>query len=364
VCGDPGGALALAPVLRALAAGGRAELHNYVYAEGISTLAARGVPARVLSGAPSANVVDDALKHGDVLVAATSVNAHNWEQLFVQRARHFDVPSLALLDFWTNYRARFADREDKLVAVPDVVAAMDERAAEGLRDAGLPASAIVVTGQPAHDELARLRSAMTPARRESLRRDVGAAADDLVVLFLSQPLRALRGLLEDMGYDEEQVLDLVVPAIERAAVVTGRRTTLLIRPHPREEMDTHLARSSPTVRIVVSREGDGREWALAADLVVGMYTALLVDACYLGAVTVSVQPGLVRPDPVPTNVAGLSTAIYAAPDVSPVIGRLLTESTRQTNTRPHLPRSEATTRVVDCIYSLVAARRATGHCTL
>lgn len=360
VAGDPGGANALTPVLRALEAEGRVRLNVYAYAEAVDSMARAGVQAHTLTGPPSTELLDDALAQGGAagLLAATSVNERNWERPFVRRARTLGVPALALLDFWTNYRARFVDR-DGTVTAPDVVAVMDQRAADGLRTLGLP-STIVVTGQPAHDELAALRASMTGERRRRLRWQAGVEPGDVLVLFASQPFCALRGTIEDMGYDEERVLALVVPALESVARATGKRLTLVIRPHPREAADAHARRTSASIRVVVSREGDGRDWAMAADLVIGMCTALLVEACYLGASVLSVQPGLCLPDPVPTNAAGLSTGVYRAEDVLPAVARLLDGVGAAPARSTAGAQPGATRRVLDCLYSLMLSQPVAG----
>jgi len=51
---------------------------------------------------------------------------------------------------------------------------------------------------------------------------------------------------------------------------------------------------------------------MSADLVVGMNSVLLLEACHLGCIVVSVQPGLIGDDSLPTNKMGASHAVYKA----------------------------------------------------
>jgi len=62
---------------------------------------------------------------------------------------------------------------------------------------------------------------------------------------------------------------------------------------------------------------------MAADLVVGMNTELLVEACYLGCITLSLQPGLRHPDRLPTNRLGFSRAVYQENEIKPALLELL-----------------------------------------
>jgi hypothetical protein len=62
---------------------------------------------------------------------------------------------------------------------------------------------------------------------------------------------------------------------------------------------------------------------LAADLVIGMSTMLLVEACLLGRVVLSIQPGLRFADPLPTNRWGVSRAVYSQEDIEPAVTSLL-----------------------------------------
>lgn len=62
---------------------------------------------------------------------------------------------------------------------------------------------------------------------------------------------------------------------------------------------------------------------MAADLVVGMNTELLVEACYLGCITLSLQPGLRHPDRLPTNRLGFSRAVYQEDEIKPALLELL-----------------------------------------
>jgi hypothetical protein len=62
---------------------------------------------------------------------------------------------------------------------------------------------------------------------------------------------------------------------------------------------------------------------MTSDLVIGMTTVLLVEACYLGCHVVSLQSGLKQPDILPTNRIGLSRAVYHEDEAREALEQML-----------------------------------------
>jgi len=267
------------------------------------------------------------------LLTGTSANGVDLEKRFIVAARTLGIPSLVLMDFWSNYALRFAGENGVAFCLPDRIAVMDERARDEMIAAGFDSKCLVITGQPAFDDALSFRQQFTLARRASARAALNIAPDEQMILFASQPLTALRrensvGFL-DVGYTEQTVLDALVPALESIAQRTGQKITLLIRPHPRENASDLERWQSAIIRIIVSSEGEGREVALASDLVTGMTTVLLVEACLMGCVVVSLQPGLNSADTLPTNSAGFSQAVYDKREIEPIIEHLLLDEAQR-----------------------------------
>lgn len=360
VCGDAGGAAAVAPVAVLLQAERRLAVRVLAYRWALAAFAGRGLAAEELTGAPL--VVDaEARLRADMpalVLTGTSVGRVEPEKAFIAAARRVGVPSLAVLDAWSNYRARFGDATGALAYLPDRIALMDDRArAEMLAD-GFPAGSLVITGGPQFDSLTEARTTFGPEQRAALRSQVGAAPEERMVLFVSQPLSATYG--EGLGYTERSVLALVLDALDTLAERHHCELTLAVHPHPREDPADFAWITSRRVRITLARGASGRAWALASDLVVGMSSILLLEACYLGCVTVSLQPGLLRPDTLPTNSGGLSLAVYDATSVLAVLEHALFEEgfRRQQQARLDalVPPDGAAARVVDLVGEMVGSR--------
>jgi len=279
----------------------------------------------------------------------------------VRPAAH--VPSVAVLDFWSNYAARFADGAGQLAYQPDVIAVMDEHARDEAVADGLDPARLVVTGQPAFDDLAGCRARFDEGRRKAVREELGVRADELMVVFASQPFSLLYDPSHALypGYDEQIVLRMLTEALDTISEKTGRGIVLIVRPHPREQPELLNRIKGRAIRSMVTSEGDSREVVMAADLVTGMNTVLLVESCYLGCVAVSLQPGLRLADALPTNRLGLTRAVYDEEGVRPALEELLLNETTRANARARLSDLKldggAARRVVELVYSMIGDLR-------
>jgi hypothetical protein len=357
VCGDPGGAGALAPVLEALVAEGRVRLRNFAYRQATDILAARNIPLTAIpAGADEKWIKAQLAESGArLLLTATSYRTEEHEKAFIAAARGQGLRSIAVLDFWANYGVRFADGSGELRYLPDLITAMDQASCDGLIADGVPPERIVVAGHPGFDAIARQRAAFNAARRAALRTSLGTPDGGLQVLFASQPLRELYGADESSatfrGFHEHSVLDAVIESLEASAKLSGRAIQLVIRPHPREDAEPYLARRSASIGIVVSKDGDARECAMASDLVIGMTTMLLVEACYLGVPTVSLQPELQRPNMLP-ELPGL-VIVRRQVDVAPALADALGRAMRPPVSKSVAEPAPAAPFVAGLVYSML-----------
>ena len=238
---------------------------------------------------------------------------------------------------------------------------MDQLAYDELAALGVPSERLVVTGQPAFDVLATWRMGFTIEQKQANRHRLGISDEEKLVLFASQPLGELFGWTEAdpqyLGYDEFEVVHALVAGLEEIATRRAVSITLLLRPHPRERTDWALLLNSQKIRILVSSAMDRRSQAIAADIVTGMNSAMLVETCYIGCPTISLQPGLRLPDALPTNRAGLSKPVYSFSEIRTVIEQMLFDQVMYENMRTTLKENllddKATQRVVKLVYQMI-----------
>ncbi len=357
LAGDAGGARALSPVLRRLAAQPDISLHVQAYAAAVEVWRREGWPV--------VPVDDSAVSSCDRLFLGTSWQPEQWELEAIAAARQASVRSVSVLDSWVNYRVRFVDRRGEFV-LPNAIAVMDESARTEMLAEGFPSERLAVTGHPGFDELERFHSAeaqaaarerisralripltpsLSPSGGEGARRagegvSGGPSVSSLPPLFLfaSQPISQMADGAS-WGFDEHQVLADLIAALDATLRAHGQKAVLLVKRHPRETGELVLPNAaSLDIHVVDDLLGDYRELVAASDFVLGMNSNLLLEACLLGKSVVSYQPGLLRPDPLPSNRLGWSRAVTARDALAPALAEEIFDDSRR-RSREELLRS-------------------------
>ncbi|MEB3238277.1 MAG: hypothetical protein VKO64_11725 [Candidatus Sericytochromatia bacterium] len=211
-----------------------------------------------------------------VLTSASSLPERDMtEKRLWRRAAERDVPSLAVLDQWQCYVARFSGPQGRepLGYLPTAIAVMDEQARTEMIREGFPEDRLVVTGQPAlgvvRERVVSLKAAdSTPGAR---------------VTWFSQPLRALFG--RDLGFDEHDMLGIVRTAM---GMLGEGRPRLVCKLHPRERREDFPPDEADFEVVAGDRDNDAL--LAASDVVLGMSTVMLVHAVLAGIPTLSVSP--------------------------------------------------------------------------
>jgi hypothetical protein len=360
VCGDAGGAAAVAPVAAQLEGGNRLTPRVLAYRYALPAFRENHLAVQEMTVVPDATEAEAKLRtlNPALLLTGTS-RLPQPENVFIVAARTVGVPSLAVLDYWSNYRARFSDESGTLAYLPDRIAVMDTQALDEMLLEGFPPEHLIVTGAPHLDNLTTIRAAFGNEHRTALRARYGVGPEEIMILFPSQPLSVLYG--ETLGYTEQQVLAILVNALDSLAERENIKLTLAVRPHPRENPLKFVGVQAQHIRIISAAAGSGRIWAMACDLVVGMNTELLLEACYLGCLTISFQPNLRQPDLLPTNGSGLSLPVYSQQELDPVLRRALFDATFRREHRARLAAAAlpcgATQNVVDLVYQMYQVNR-------
>jgi len=317
ILGDAGGAEAVVPVLKLLEQR-KTLAGTWAAGPAQQVLSREGVPYRPLSEMTPGAMID--LAHPTVLLTGTSWAEQPPELEYIEAASRAGVPVLSVVDFWSNYAARFLGSDGRLI-LPDRIAVPDDVAVAEAVAEGLPAERLMATGNPHYEVLLRHGQGFDRDARMAFREQVGVPRKATLVLFASQPIRALYG--SRLGYDEDQVVSLVRDGVDSVADWLGHGITLAVRSHPRQEGGARLPEGTPKVSVRRADQGEPLSWILAADLVVGMSSALLLQAGLLGLRVVSVQPGLVGIDNVPSNRMGLSESVVDVAGVGPALYRVL-----------------------------------------
>ncbi|MEI6713242.1 MAG: hypothetical protein WCO60_05790 [Verrucomicrobiota bacterium] len=295
IAGDPGGARCLSPVIAELIQRG-VDVQLIAYRQGLAILQEHGLPVVVCDEMLASKAAAYLNELGvDLLLCSTSMNGQDFEKTFIQAAAQFGIVSISILDFWSNYRGRFTTQPPAggLDALPDWIAVMDTRAVEEMVADGFPETRLVITGQPAFDELFLPRD--VAAIRQRVRAELGCSEGDLLLIFASQPFSEVTAEsgISPVGYDEMECLDLLIESLKGISM----RPKIWVRPHPRETIEKFTRFSYEP--LIVSSEFDRISAILAADGVVGMSSNFLLEAALLGLAVLSIQPRQTGPGPLP-----------------------------------------------------------------
>jgi CDP-glycerol glycerophosphotransferase (TagB/SpsB family) len=207
---------------------------------------------------------------------------------------------------------------------------MDEFARREMCALGIDREKLVVSGQPFFDYIRKTGERFTTGEIERLRREFAGSQGDLVFVFASQPIASIHrknGMAEDYwGYTETTVLRSVAGCLSKLTEEMSIKVTLVLRLHPKDELNIYqdiLATSSELLNVVIDRENDSTLLLKAADLIIGMFSMLLLEAAILDKRFISVQIGLKRQNPLIFDRMGLVRSIVTEQQLEETLRAIL-----------------------------------------
>jgi hypothetical protein len=279
----------------------------------------------------------------DLIVTGTSSEDFTERHLW-RAAERAEITTFAVLDQWTNYRLRLVseggdpmnERAPSQLIVPSFLFIMDEFAKKEMCALGIDREKLVVSGQPFFDYIRKTGDRFTTQEIETLRRKLTGSEGGHVLVFASQPIASIHrknGMAEDYwGYTEKTVLKSVAECLSNLAEKLAVKVTLVIRLHPKDEAKVYqdvLATRTDSIRVVVDRETDSSPLLKAADLVIGMFSMLLLEAAILQRRFISVQIGLKRENPLIFDRMGIVRSILTEKELEETLRGILSGTNRE-----------------------------------
>jgi hypothetical protein len=185
-----------------------------------------------------------------------------------------------LLDASMYYLDRVAGpRGEPFYYLPDKIFVLNEFTRQEMIADGFPAQVVCATGQPAYDYLASPLPKSAPGSGRH-------------VVFFSEGLAAegQRRPEHDVGYDETTVIPLLIACL--AAFPGPEPLRLTVKRHPKEQVPARTYQPVPRLLVTDVSDTDPVALMLAADVVCGMSSSLLLEGWLAGKLVVSLQPGL------------------------------------------------------------------------
>jgi len=274
-----------------------------------------GIPVRPCTGAEAREILDEF--NPSSLYTGTSYTS-SIELDFLRETKKRGIVSASFVDHYTGFRERFESSGAEVF--PDQIDVLDERARILAIEAGLPPGLLRITGNPYHEFLRFCRSGMS---KDVLWKKLGIPQSEAKsILFAPDPLSNAGGVGK-FGNDEVGILKLLLEALGEL----GTPVQLIIKAHPNQSID-HLEtglqfRPNNVYTLTIGSEKDAllNDLIQHSDVVVGMFSSILIEASLLGAKVIRVMTDIKIAEPFAPDF-GLETLVYKS-DIKKTIGAYL-----------------------------------------
>ncbi len=274
-------------------------------------------------------------QHAPRLVAVgTSENPDGYGLRLIDTAREAGIPTVGLVDGPASAAYRFRGRGATATAhAPDHVLVPDEPTRQDYIRAGFAAGRVHAVGHPLYDRVRAARGELGRIPKEEWRRTLfpQIPAEPPLVLFLAELSSGLDEAMFRRSPDytlhgrgiSERRTDIVLEEVIDALAGLTPEPALVLRLHPKTR-PADFCRYLVEIA-AVSEGGSPWEAVMAADLVIGLSTILLVEAALLGRPTLSVLPRPTEARLLPTIAAGITPCATRRDEVASAVGRALRE---------------------------------------
>lgn len=240
------------------------------------------------------------------------------------KAEHALEKSIPIAFIYETWPHGWMDRTEKveLYKTADRVLVFDNFSRDEFVRKGFRPAEVVVTGNPANDDLAAMAARSWEISQET-RRKLGVREFETVLLYCTTNQDAPECNGKDashprfLGFTESQVMQLIFTFTAMAQMRDLSRgslpCTLWVRLHPaqsREEVENLIKLTGAKATIIGKEWPDGRPLLLAADVVFGTVTMMLQLAAFLGRPAYSCLPNLIKEDTIFSNHLGITVPLY------------------------------------------------------
>lgn len=239
----------------------------------------------------------------DFLYLGTSYYATTEFEL-IKAANKKGIPSYSFIDHYTNFKERYSRNNE--IVFPSFFCVLDERAFEiGVRN-GFPKEKIIITPNPYHLFLKNWRPNLTKA--EFLLK-VEIPNNKKIILYAPDPLTNLGGK-EFYGIDEITVWQDLLDSLCKLEY-SIKQYVLIIKLHPNQQLSKILPVlniSKDKIDFIIADNSFHTNTLLYySDLVIGMFSNILIESSILGRNTIRHLNNLKETDPLHENNLGIIT---------------------------------------------------------
>jgi len=259
------------------------------------------------------------------------------EKRIAKIAKVQKIKTIALIDFWSNYKFRFSDPgTENLIYLPDYILAIDEIMKKEMITQGFDSKKIIITGSPFFDSFLKITK-----EKQSKK----------IISFFSQFFSELLKKEHKTypGFNEIQVFEDFIKTLEALQV----KLPIKIKFHPKTKRLSKFNRiiRNSKLKISIETKLSSEDLIKKSKLVLGMNSVVLFEAAMIGKPVVSYQPGLNRPDPLISNRVGLSRAVYQKRNLYSTLEKMLLTKAKKKNLKliKKYIRNKSTDKVINFI---------------
>lgn len=228
----------------------------------------------------------------DLIFTGTSYSS-NIEQEFIDIARKESIPCYSFVDHWTSISKRFRNKQG-LLNLPDFIWVIDQRAKDIAIQEGIDHHKLIISGNPYHDWLANWRPVNT---REQFLQAIGVAElNKKLIVFAPDPLSNVNGKLT-YGFDE-LILSRKLVNLIKSSHLEDSNWLFLIKLHPNQNAEelNRIFKGQKCCKLL-PLDVDTNETIFFADVVIGFFSSLLLEANLMGKSILRFLGSFSRNDP-------------------------------------------------------------------
>lgn len=229
----------------------------------------------------------------DTLFLGTSHPASSgyFELNCLKEAKKKGVYSIAFIDHWVNFKLRFTDVDNEFI-YPNEIWVIDNKAKELAIAEGLPEQLIKVTQSPYHTYLRQYWQSKWSGK--SYLSTLGIKTSGYHIVFAPDPL-SLRNKKEDLGFTEVEGLTSILRIIKK---FNDLNLNLIVKSHPLQPIDVlnGVIKDMKVSNVTLIESADTLELLKAANIVIGFYSNILLDAKAIGKEVLRYFPGKAETD--------------------------------------------------------------------
>ena len=334
---DPAGFKAIAPVIEKLKKDKRFNL-SVILAKHACAFA-RKKSIKYLDADKAAFNITGA----DLVLTGTSFG-DSIEKRIIVAAKAQNIPTISIVDFWTDYVPSFSDPETRnLKYLPDYILAVDEIMKKEMVAVGFPPNKIFITGNPFFDSFSQKSRHKT---------------DKNLIAFFSQPFSEIyknnsKDYKECAKFDEVKVFYNIVKAVEKIDL----NKKIVINFHPRTKKFSKFDKIIKNSKLEIKEEKElsNKNLIKKAEIIAGINSVVLFEAAMKGKKVLSYQPGLKGEDLLISNRLGLSAPVYEKKYLYQAFKKMFLQKPPKSNPRliKKYAENKSTQKVIDFVAGIL-----------